>query len=127
MLLERCSFQPKPDFTITEGSVSPFWILTQIQFVVGQFGPAVFLDQLPERGLRLYQPLDVFAVGTYFDQNSLSAGEGPVVSPFGSRDFQLMSFGGRLMPSRRSGFDSTPIIKAASSTVRVMGPTTRPT
>ena len=34
---------------------------------------------------------------------------------------------GRLMPSRRSGFDSTHIISAASSTVRVIGPATRPT
>src|ERR1700716_2344038 len=31
------------------------------------------------------------------------------------------------MPSRRSGRDSTLIIKAASSTVRVIGPATRPT
>ena len=44
-----------------------------------------------------------------------------------SSAFQLMLSGGRLMPSRRSGFDSTLIISAASSTVRVIGPVTRPT
>ena len=44
-----------------------------------------------------------------------------------SSAFQLMLSGGRLMPSRRSGRDSTLIINAASSTVRVIGPATRPT
>ena len=43
-----------------------------------------------------------------------------------SSAFQWMSLGGRLVPSRRSGFDSTLIISAASSTVRVIGPATRP-
>ena len=44
-----------------------------------------------------------------------------------SSAFQLMLLAGRLMPSRRSGFDNTLIISAASSTVRVIGPATRPT
>ena len=45
-----------------------------------------------------------------------------------SSAFQLMLLSaGRLMPSRRSGFDNTHIISAASSTVRVIGPATRPT
>lgn len=44
-----------------------------------------------------------------------------------SSAFQFTSSAGRLMPSRRSGRDSTLIISAASSTVRVIGPATRPT
>src|ERR1700732_3801957 len=44
-----------------------------------------------------------------------------------SSAFQLMLAGGRPMPSRRSGRDNTLIIKAASSTVRLIGPATRPT
>jgi hypothetical protein len=37
-----------------------------------------------------------------------------------------MSAAGRLMLSRQSGCDSTRIIKAASRTLRVIGPATRP-
>lgn len=44
-----------------------------------------------------------------------------------SRSIQLKSFGGRLVPSRQSGRDSVAIEKAASSTVRAIGPTQRPT
>src|SRR5208337_4485393 len=78
VLLERCAFQPEPDFTVTQRSVAPFWIRAQIELLVGQFGPAVFLHQLPERGLCLYQPLGVFSVEAYFDQDSVGPVEGPV-------------------------------------------------
>ena len=70
--------------------MTPFRIRAQIQFLVGQFGPAVFLHQLPERGLCLYQPLRVCFVRAYFDQDSIGPVEGPVVRLFCSRDLQLM-------------------------------------
>jgi hypothetical protein len=80
VLFGRCVFQPEPDFTVTRRGVTPFWIGAQIEFLVGQFGPAVFLHQLPERGLCLYQPLRVFRSGLIrFDQDSVGPMEGPVV------------------------------------------------
>ena len=90
VLLGGCAFQSEPDFAVTKRGVTPFWIRAQIQFFVDQFRPAVFLHQLPERGLCLYQPLRVFPVGTYFDQDSVGSVKGPVVRLFCSRDFQLM-------------------------------------
>jgi len=65
-------------------------ICAQIQFLVGRFRPAVFLHQLPEVELCLYQPFRVFSVGVYFDQDSVGPIEGPIVGLFCSGDLQLM-------------------------------------
>jgi hypothetical protein len=53
----------------------------------------------------------------------------PMRRPRSSPDrlVQAMSCTGRLIPSRWSGLDSTDIISAVSSTVRVIGPATRAT
>ncbi|MGO9607790.1 MAG: ERF family protein [Candidatus Binataceae bacterium] len=90
VLFECCALQPEPDCTVTQRGFAPFWVSAQIQFLVGHFGPAVLLHPLPERGLCLYQPLRVFPVGAYFDQDSVGPVEGPVVRLFCSRDLQLM-------------------------------------
>jgi hypothetical protein len=44
-----------------------------------------------------------------------------------AKSIQSKSLGGRLVPSRQSGRDSVAMEKAASSTVRVIGPRQRPT
>ncbi len=52
----------------------------------------------------------------------------PMRRPFGSRRncVQSIAAGGRLIVSRASGCDSTCISSAVSSTLRVIGPATRP-
>src|SRR5262249_27090847 len=79
-LLERGTFQSEPDFPVEQCCITPLRVCVQIEFLAGHIGPAVFLYQLPERRLRLDQPLGIFPIGTDFDQDSVGAMEGPVMS-----------------------------------------------
>ena len=60
----RC-LQPHLRFAIAQRDLAPFRIGAEVEFAARRLGPDVVLDQLPERGLGIQKPLQVFAIGAY--------------------------------------------------------------